>query len=167
MLVLVAGMIPVPGEPPARWWDNTGSSQAVHQQARRDGGLTGSGDPFVAFYHDVPRTLAEEAMRRERDESDAAYQQPWPLTAWPAVTTRFVLCTEDRFFPSDFLRRVVVDNRPRRDHRWTLRRPEPPRRTHRFADRLRRNHEVLCPTERRPSDRLAHTHPTTPSNHRP
>jgi len=109
MLVLVAGMIPVPGEPPARWWDNTGYSQAVHEQARRDGGLTGSGDPFVAFYHDVPRALAEEAMRKERDESDAAYQQPWPLTAWPAVTTRFVLCTEDRFFPSEFLRRVVVD----------------------------------------------------------
>jgi hypothetical protein len=88
----------LPGEPPARWWGNTGYSQAVHEQARRDGGLTGSGFPFVAFYHDVPRALAEEAMGKERDESDAAHQQPWPLTAWPAVTTRFVLCTEDRFF---------------------------------------------------------------------
>jgi alpha-beta hydrolase superfamily lysophospholipase len=26
MLVLVAGMIPVPGEPPARWWDNTATT---------------------------------------------------------------------------------------------------------------------------------------------
>ena len=48
-------------------------------------------------------------MRRERDESTAAYQQPWPLTQWPPVPTRFVLCAQDRFFPPEFLRRVVAD----------------------------------------------------------
>jgi pimeloyl-ACP methyl ester carboxylesterase len=63
-LVLVAGMIPAPGEAPADWWDNTGYRQAVQEQARRDGGLTGNEDPFIAFYHDVPRALAEKAMRR-------------------------------------------------------------------------------------------------------
>jgi pimeloyl-ACP methyl ester carboxylesterase len=109
VLVLIAAMVPVPAEPPARWWDDTGYSQAVREQARRDGGLTGSGDRLVAFYHDVPGALAEEAMRRERDESDAAYHQPWPLTAWPDVTTRFVLCSQDRFFPPEFLRAVVAD----------------------------------------------------------
>ena len=31
----------------------------------------------------------------------------WPLTAWPAVPTRFLLCRDDRFFPADFQRRVV------------------------------------------------------------
>lgn len=108
-LVLVAGMVPAPGERPADWWANTGYPQAVEEQARRDGGLTGSDDPFVAFYHDVPRALAEEAMRRERSESAAAYDSPWPLAAWPAVPTRFVLCTEDRFFPAAFLRRVVAE----------------------------------------------------------
>src|SRR5829696_6744862 len=51
VLVLVAGMIPAPGETPAQWWDNTGYRQAVEEQARRDGGATGSDDPFVAFYH--------------------------------------------------------------------------------------------------------------------
>jgi pimeloyl-ACP methyl ester carboxylesterase len=108
-LVLVAGMVPAPGETPAEWWTNTRYRQAVEEQARRDGGLTGSDDPFVAFYHDVPRALAEEAMRRERSESDVAYNSPWPLAAWPAVPTRFVVCTEDRFFPTGFLRRVVAE----------------------------------------------------------
>ena len=108
-LVLVAGMVPAPGERPAEWWTNTRYTQAVEEQARRDGGLTGSDDPFVAFYHDVPRAYAEEAMKRERSESDAAYDSPWPLTAWPAVPTRFVVCTEDRFFPAGFLRRVVAE----------------------------------------------------------
>ncbi len=108
-LVLVAGMIPAPGETPADWWDNTGYRQAVQEQARRDGGKTGSEDPFVVFYHDVPRALAEEALSKERSESDTAYHSPWPLDAWPVVLTRFVLCTEDRFFPADFMRRVVAE----------------------------------------------------------
>jgi pimeloyl-ACP methyl ester carboxylesterase len=109
LLVLVAGMVPAPGESPAEWWDNTGYRQAVQEQARRDGGKTGSDDPFVAFYHDVPRTLAEEALSKERSESEAAYHAPWPLDAWPAVPTRFVLCGEDRFFPPRFMRRVVAE----------------------------------------------------------
>jgi pimeloyl-ACP methyl ester carboxylesterase len=108
-LVLVAGMIPAPGEAPADWWDNTGYRQAVREQARRDGGLTGNEDPFIAFYHDVPRALAEEAMSKERSESNTAYNSPWPLDAWPAVPTRFVLCTDDRFFPPAFMRRVVSE----------------------------------------------------------
>ncbi len=106
-LVLVAGMIPAPGEAPADWWDNTGYRQAVEEQGRRDGGATGSEDPFVAFYHDVPRALAEEALSRARSESQAAYDSPWPLEAWPDVPTRFVLCTEDRFLPPAFMRKVV------------------------------------------------------------
>jgi Alpha/beta hydrolase family len=108
-LVLVAGMIPVPGETPADWWDHTGYRQAVQAQAERDGGLTGSDDPYVAFYHDVPRALAEQALSNERSESDAAYNSPWPLDGWPAVPTRFVLCTQDRFFPAEFMRRVVAE----------------------------------------------------------
>lgn len=108
-LVLVAGMIPAPGEAAADWWDNTGYRQAVQEQARRDGGLTGNEDPFIAFYHDVPRALAEEAKSKERSESNTAYNSPWPLDAWPAVPTKFVLCTEDRFFPPAFMRRVVSD----------------------------------------------------------
>lgn len=108
-LVLVAGMIPAPGEKPAEWWTNTGYQQAVQEQARRDGGQTGSTDPFVAFYHDVPRALAVEALSKERSESDTAYNDPWPLDAWPAVPTRFVLCSEDRVFPPEFMRRVVAE----------------------------------------------------------
>jgi pimeloyl-ACP methyl ester carboxylesterase len=109
VLVLVAGMIPAPGETPADWWDNTGYAEAVRDQAGRDGGLTGSDDPFIAFYHDVPRALAEEAVSKERSESTTAYHSRWPVDSWPAVPTRFVLCSEDRFFPPEFMRRVVSE----------------------------------------------------------
>jgi pimeloyl-ACP methyl ester carboxylesterase len=107
-LVLVAGMIPAPGEPPGDWWESAGYSDAVRQQAARDGGLTGNEDPYVGFYHDVPRSLAEEAVARERSHPSAASQsEPWPLNAWPAVPTKYVLCSEDRFFPPALMRRLV------------------------------------------------------------
>lgn len=109
VLVLVAGMIPAPGEKPADWWENTGYAQAVQEQARRDGGLTGHDDPFVVFYHDVPRDLAEQALSKERSVSETAFNSPWPLEAWPAVATKFVVCTGDRFFPAEFMRRVAAE----------------------------------------------------------
>ena len=48
-------------------------------------------------------------MFRERDQSSTPGHSPWPLEGWPDVPTRFVLCTEDRFFPAGFMRRVVSD----------------------------------------------------------
>ncbi len=90
--------------------DNTGYRAAVQQQATCDGGQTGNEDPFVSFYHDVPRRLAEEAMSRERAHPSAAsMESPWPLETWPNVPTRYVLCTEDSFFPPDFCRRLVAE----------------------------------------------------------
>ena len=110
VLVLVTGMIPSPGESPNDWWKNTGYHSAVAEQAARDGGLTGSADPYVSFYHDVPRELAEEAMSKDRAHpSQASMAAPWPLDALPNVPTRFVLCNEDRFFPPDFFRRLVAE----------------------------------------------------------
>ena len=46
-------------------------------------------------------------MTRGRNQSGTPFEKPWPLQAWPAVATRFLLCRHDRFFPADFMRRVV------------------------------------------------------------
>lgn len=108
-LVLVAAMIPAPGETPAAWWENTGYGQAVAEQSALDGGLTGSDDPYIAYYHDMPRALAEEALSKARDESEVAYNTPWPLDAWPAVPTKAIVCSEDRLFPPRFMRRLVAE----------------------------------------------------------
>jgi pimeloyl-ACP methyl ester carboxylesterase len=128
-VVFVAGMIPAPGEKPADWWSNTGYQQAVDEQAGRDGGLTGNDDPFVAFYHDLPRALAEEALSKERSESDTAYNSPWPLDALPAVPTKFVVCTEDRVLPDTIHAAAswrASRHRSRRDRGWPLRGARPP-----------------------------------------
>lgn len=110
MLVLVSGMIPAPGETPTEWWSNVGYKEAVAEQAAKDGGKTGSEDLYVAFFHDVPRPLADESLKRETAHpTEAAVNQPWPLERWPEIPTKFVLCTEDRFFPPDLFRRVVEE----------------------------------------------------------
>lgn len=109
-LVFVAAMVPAPGEAPGEWWARTGYRKAVEEQAARNGGVTGSEDPYVCFYHDVPRELAAQALSKERAHPSAACAvSPWPLDVLPDVPAHFVLCTEDRFFPPDFLRRVVAD----------------------------------------------------------
>lgn len=102
LLVLVAGMIPAPGEAPDDWPANTGFDQVMRQQAERYAGQD-------LIYHDVPPALAAQARRSARDQSDTPGHAPWPLDAWPPVPTRFVLCAEDRFFPPEFMRRVAAD----------------------------------------------------------
>lgn len=54
LLVLVAAMVPSPGELFSDWWTNTGYQDSGHDDV---------------FYHDVPTELAAEARRRERDEA--------------------------------------------------------------------------------------------------
>jgi pimeloyl-ACP methyl ester carboxylesterase len=98
LLVLVAGLVPAPGEAGRDWWANTG-----YEPVRGDW----SGDVRATFYHDVPPALADEALGRGRAQSDTPSEEPWPLEAWPDVPTRFLLCRQDRLLPAEFLRRVV------------------------------------------------------------
>ena len=90
LLVLVAGMIPRPGELFADWWTNTGHAT--------------SGDDDL-YYHDVPEELAAEARRLERNETSRALGDPWPLDAWPDTPTRYLLCRDDRLLPAAWARR--------------------------------------------------------------
>jgi pimeloyl-ACP methyl ester carboxylesterase/mannose-6-phosphate isomerase-like protein (cupin superfamily) len=96
LLVLIAGMIPKPGETAGAWWANTGYRPEVSHE-----------DPVAAFLHDVPPPIVAEAQRAERGQASAVMDDPWPLDAWPDVPTRFVLCREDRFFGADWMRGVV------------------------------------------------------------
>jgi pimeloyl-ACP methyl ester carboxylesterase len=97
LLVLVAAMVPRPGESPGEWWANTGH---VFPEPF---------DEVTVFAHDLPADLARELPRHVRAQSSTPFEKAWPLRSWPSVPTRFLLCREDRFFPADFQRRVVQD----------------------------------------------------------
>lgn len=102
-LILVTAMVPRPGEPPADWWRNTGHTDLVRPIAT-------DADDIEVYYHDVPVELANEAVRRARNHpSERAYEQPWPLDAWPSVPTHALACRDDRVFPAEWMRGVVRD----------------------------------------------------------
>lgn len=107
LLVLVAPMIPLPGETGGAWWASTGQADAERALAEEEGRPTGGGlDPTVTFLHDVPPHLAAEANRRAGGQSARPFEDPWPLAAWPAVPTRVIACRRDRLFPLSFMRRM-------------------------------------------------------------
>src|SRR5262245_17319288 len=91
-LVLVAGMIPAPGERFSDWWTDV-----------RYPGALGQDDDEI-FYHDLPKALADEAKRRSRNESSRALREPWPLAAWPSASTAYLVCRDDRMFPPTWAR---------------------------------------------------------------
>ena len=97
LLVLVAAMVPAPGESAGDWWANTGWPQPP------------TDDPMELFLHDVPADVAAASADHVRNQSGTPFAEPWPLAAWPDVPTRFLLCRDDRFFPADFQRRVVKE----------------------------------------------------------
>ena len=109
-IVLVAGMVPAPGERPDDWWEHVGYAEAVAARAETDGPdrVEETEDPFTLFYADVPRALAEEALGHERAHpSPAAGSAPWPLAAWPRARVTSVVCARDRFLPADLQRRLA------------------------------------------------------------
>jgi pimeloyl-ACP methyl ester carboxylesterase len=110
LLVLVAAMVPRPGESPGDWWANTGHDRALRERAERDGRpIDDQFDEVAMFLHDVPPDVVVESAQHVRAQSGTPFERPWPLSAWPDVPTRFLLCRDDRFFPDEFMRRVVEE----------------------------------------------------------
>jgi len=108
LLVMLNAMVPSPGERPADWWGNTGFEEAMRAAAER-GGYSTDG-PMDLYFHDVPPDVTAEALAAgEPAQSGTPLEKPWPLEKWPDVPTRFLLSRGDRFFPADFMHRVVSE----------------------------------------------------------
>jgi pimeloyl-ACP methyl ester carboxylesterase len=95
-LLLVAPMIPAPGQCLNDWWPATA-------EGRREAPPF---DPWESFFHDVPADLVAEARERgETGQADRPCAEPWPLEGWPRdVATRAIVGRHDRLFPYDFAR---------------------------------------------------------------
>jgi pimeloyl-ACP methyl ester carboxylesterase len=127
LLVLVAPMIPAPGEAPADYWSDTRYADEPREQYD---------DPVDLFYQDVPAELVAEASTRTRTQSEARLAEPSPLRVWPPVPTRVLIGRDDRLLPPAFVRRVarerlgIVPNEMDSGHTPALSHP------HELADRL-------------------------------
>ncbi len=108
LLVMLNAMVPSPGESLGEWWVKTGHAKARAGQAARDGRDLATEGPREIFFHDVPPEVTAEAWARgEPRQFGTPFAQPWPLSKWPEVPTRFLQGRDDRFFPAEFQRRVA------------------------------------------------------------
>ena len=103
--VLVNAMIPVPGETPGAWWDNTGWSESM-QAAAQAGGYGSEFDENVHFLHDVPAEVLATGQP-PRPEADVVFGSVCEFSGWPSV--RAVAGADDRFFPAGFQQKLARD----------------------------------------------------------
>jgi pimeloyl-ACP methyl ester carboxylesterase len=110
-LILVAPMIPAPGESPGEWWTSSGQLAAQREQDERAGRDPDAPfDVMTAFFHDVPPGVVEEAFARgEPRQSDTPFGESWPLEDWPGVPTKVIAGRHDRLFPLEFMRRLASE----------------------------------------------------------
>jgi hypothetical protein len=108
-LVLLAPMIPAPGETAGEWWGNTGHGEAIAPLIERFGPMGEWGQAAVdeVFLHDVDPAVAAANEQYSGAPGRGMFSEPWPLDAWPDVTTRVLIPREDRLFPLEFQRRVA------------------------------------------------------------
>ena len=108
-MILVAPMIPVPGETPGEWWSRSGQSAARREHDIAAGRDPDAGfDAVEGFFHDVPEAVVAAAFARgEPRQSDTPFGDPWPLAAWPDVPTSVIACRHDRLFPLPFMQRLA------------------------------------------------------------
>ncbi len=115
LLVLLAAMVPRPGETCLELWEATGFAPELEPDdvldesagADDDGLMMTEAAAIAAFYHDVPTEVAARAVSELRGQSSSVFTERWPLAAWPSVLTRYILCREDRMVAPEWARRVT------------------------------------------------------------
>ena len=108
-LILLAPMIPAPGESAGDWWAATDSEAAIAPLIERLGSPSEWDEAAMAevFYHDVDEATLAASAEFEGAPSDGLFAEPLPLDAWPDVPTTVLIPRDDRLFPLEFQRRIA------------------------------------------------------------
>jgi pimeloyl-ACP methyl ester carboxylesterase len=108
-LILLAPMIPKPGETAGAWWGSTGHADAIAAVLERHGSMNTWGPEAIAdvFLHDVDPAVAQANEQYAGAPGAGMFTEPWPLDAWPGVPTRVLAPRGDRLFPLEFQRRLA------------------------------------------------------------
>jgi pimeloyl-ACP methyl ester carboxylesterase len=108
-LILLAPMIPAPGESAGDWWEGTGHGEAIAPLTARLGAPSEWDEAAMAevFYHDVDEATLAASAEYEGAPSRGLFAEPLPLEAWPDVPTTVLIPRADRLFPLGFQRRVA------------------------------------------------------------
>ncbi|MEA2611987.1 MAG: hypothetical protein QOG32_1713 [Chloroflexota bacterium] len=69
--------------------------------------LVGPNTATELFFHDAPSDLADWATQRLRPQAYRALREITPLTAWPDVESRYIVCRDDRALNPDWGRQAA------------------------------------------------------------
>lgn len=109
-MVLIAPMVPRPGESAGEWMGNTGQWDAARRlAAEQDRDPTAPFSVSEFYLHDVPLAVAGEFVRHTRTQSLRPFTEPWPLSGWPQTPTRCIVGRHDRLYPYEFQRRIIAE----------------------------------------------------------
>ena len=108
-LILLAPMIPAPGESAGKWWENTGHAEAIVELTDRFGPMSDWDSEALehVFLHDVSAEVAAANAAYQGVPGSGMFTEPWPLERWPDVPVRVLAPRDDRLFPLEFQRRVA------------------------------------------------------------
>lgn len=110
-LILLAPMIPRPGETAGEWWEHTRHAEAIADLLERFGPMSEwSEEAFeYVFYADVDPSVLVANEGFDGAPGAGLFTEPWPLTTWPSVRTAVIAPVDDRLFPLPFQRRVCAE----------------------------------------------------------
>lgn len=88
LLILLAPMIPAPGDSPASYWVSTGYDREDREHYD---------DPIDVFYQDLPRELAAEALSKDAPSPKLAWANGGRSTRGPRSRRAFSLVAKTAF----------------------------------------------------------------------
>jgi pimeloyl-ACP methyl ester carboxylesterase len=110
-LILLAPMIPTPGETADEWWAATRHADAIAPMLQSFGPPSEWDDEAMAvlFYHDVDAATLAAGAEFEGRPGTGLFEEPFAPQHWPFVPTTVLVPREDRMFPLEFQQRVMFE----------------------------------------------------------
>ncbi|MBS1882509.1 MAG: alpha/beta hydrolase [Actinobacteria bacterium] len=108
-LILLAPMIPKPGETADEWWAATRHAEAIASLRERFGPPADWDEEAMAelFYHDVDEATLAASAEFEGVPGTGLFEEPFAPSHWPFIPTTVLVPRDDRMFPLEFQRRVM------------------------------------------------------------
>lgn len=112
-MIFVCAMLPLPGRSLASQYESEpsiiGEAQPAFSFDEDDRLVLAPEDARRILYHDCSDEVATWAADRLAPQASHIVLEPCPLTAWPDIPSSYIMGTEDRAVPAEWVRKAVPE----------------------------------------------------------